>query len=109
MKIKANFNRGILFIRLIGNIDHDGSKQINQYLIPLILNDKIKNVVVNFYEVLIIDEFGMDALQNLKCAIKANKGKLFICETNNNIDGKLSSLKIDKVFTNFKNLTRLEI
>ena len=92
--MKLEYNKGILFIRFTGNINHNISYKINNYLIPKILKEKIKYLVFNLYEVNDIDEFGLDALLNTKCAIKTNKGKICLCEISKTLEKKIKKLKI---------------
>lgn len=95
--MNLEFSKGILFVRLKGNINHYISSKINQELVPKILEQKIKYLVFNFYEVDDIDAFGMDAILNTKCAIKCNKGKICLCELSNYLEKKIRLLKIIKV------------
>lgn len=95
--MKLEYQKGILFIRFDKNIDHCISYKINNYLIPKILSEKIKYIVFNLYEVEEIDEFGLDALLNTKCAIKTNKGKICLCEISKELNKKIKKIKIKKV------------
>lgn len=91
------YNKGVLFIRLSGFVNHGVSYKINNLLVPKILEKKIKYLVFNFYEVSDIDSFGLDAILNVKCAIKSNKGKICVCEISDYLDKKIRLLKINKV------------
>lgn len=97
IKINLEYNKGVLFVRLNGFINHNISYKINNFLVPKILDHKIKYLVFNFYEVDDIDNFGLDALLNCKCAIKTNKGKICLCEINDYVENKIKLLKISKV------------
>jgi anti-anti-sigma factor len=102
--MKLEYNKGVLFIRFIHNIDHSISYKINNYLVPKILTEKIKYIVFNLYEVNDIDEFGLDALLNTKCAIKTNKGKICLCEVSDNLNKKIKKIKMKKVNNEIKAL-----
>lgn len=91
------YNKGVLFVRLEGFINHNISYKINNILVPKILEKRIKYLVFNFYDVDDIDSFGLDAILNVKCAIKTNKGKICLCEISNYIEKKIKLLKIIKV------------
>lgn len=91
------YNKGVLFVRLNGFINHDMSYKLNTFLVPKILEKGIKYLVFNLYEVDDIDEFGLDALLNVKCAIKTNKGKICLCEISEYLDKKIKYLKMIKV------------
>lgn len=105
--MNLEYSKGVLFVRLNGFINHQISSKINNILVPKILEQKIKYLVFNFYEVDDIDEFGLDALLNVKCAIKTNKGKICICELNNYMEKKLKLLKINKVRNEVSALNRI--
>lgn len=95
--MNLEYNKGVLFVRLSGYINHNMSYKINNILVPKILDKGIKYLVFNLYEVDDIDSFGLDALLNVKCAIKTNKGKICLCEIPNYIEKKIKLLKIIKV------------
>ena len=79
-QMDLEYNKGILFARLKGSLSKRGSVKLNNYLVPVILIHKIKYLVYNLFELMEIDEVGIDAILNTKCAIRANKGKIFLCE-----------------------------
>lgn len=90
------YTKGILFIRFKKNINQEMSKEINQYLVPKVLEQRIKYIVLNLYEVKNIDQFGLDSLLNLKCAVKSNKGKICLCELSSDLDKKIKLIKFKK-------------
>ena len=90
------YNKGILFIRFKKDINKELSKEINQCLIPKVLEQKIKYIVLNLYEVENVDTFGLDSLLNLKCAVKSNKGKICLCEISKELNKKISDVSIKK-------------
>lgn len=96
MQMKLEYQKGILFVRIVGPLTHECSYNINTKLIPKILENKIKYLVFNLYEVTDIDSFGLDALLNTKCAIKSNKGKICLCEIPNRILKKINHLSFYK-------------
>lgn len=91
------YNKGILFIRFKVDINRELSKEINQYLIPKVLEQKIKYIVLNLYEVDSVDSFGLDALLNLKCAVKSNKGKICLCEISKELNKKIDQIKLRRI------------
>jgi len=91
------YNKGILFVRLKGNLNHELSYKINTHLVPKILKQKIKYLVFNLYEVNDVDSFGLDALLNTKCAIRANKGKICLCEVSKKLSKIMSNIKMQNV------------
>lgn len=100
------YNKGILFARLRGNLSRKNSYKLNNYLVPVILKHKIKFLVYNLFEVTSIDASGMDAILNTKCAIRANKGKIFLCEVPEEFTKEIRKLRI-KETTN--ELTALDL
>ena len=91
------YNKGILFVRLKGNLNRKSSYKLNNYLLPVLLKHKIKYLVYNLYELKSVDETGIDAMLNTKCAIKANKGKICLCEVSTEIKKPLKRLHIKSV------------
>lgn len=81
LKMDMEYNHGILFVRLNGYLNRMTSYKLNNYLVPVILKHKIKYLVYNCFLLDNLDEDGLDAMLNTKCAIRANKGKIFVCET----------------------------
>jgi anti-anti-sigma factor len=80
LKMDMEYNHGVLFVRLDGVLNRSTSYKLNNYLVPVILKHKIKYLVYNCFLLESIDECGLDALLNTKCAVKTNKGKLYTCE-----------------------------
>lgn len=97
LKMDMQYIRGILFVRLGGVLERKTTYKINNYLVPVLLKHKIRYLVYNLYELKSIDESGVDAILNTKCAIKANNGKICLCEVSNNLKDVLKRLKIKKV------------
>lgn len=102
INVDLEYNKGILFIRLKGDVSHYIAHQINSKLIPKILEQRIKYIVFNLYEITNIDMFGIDALLNVKCAVKTNKGKICLCEVSKNIEYKIKKLRINKASDELK-------
>lgn len=100
--MQLEYNKGILFIRLKGKLDRVISKKINYFLVPKVLEQKIKYVVINLYEVTDIDIYGLDSLLNLKCAVKSIKGKICLCETSKIINQKINHFQIERVENEMK-------
>ena len=95
-QMNLEYNKGILFARLSGNLSRKSSYKLNNYLVPVILKHKIKFLVYNFFDVKAIDETGLEAILNTKCAIRANKGKIVLCEVPNEFVNDIKKLKIKK-------------
>ena len=70
LKVDMEYEKGILYVRLKGVLDRKVCYKINNYVVPVVLKHKIKYLVFNLYDLENIDESGMDALLNAKCAIR---------------------------------------
>ncbi len=93
-EMDLEYNKGILFARMSGYLTKNNSSKINNYLVPVILKHKIKYLVYNLFELKKIDERGVQAILNTKCAIKTNKGKIYLCEVSNEVGKSLKHLHI---------------
>ena len=109
LKMDMEYDRGILFIRLKGLLNRKSSYKIYNYLVPVISKHKIKNVILNFYDLKSIDESGVDAILNTKCAIKRNKGKLYLCEVNREVLLKVKRLRIKTTSSELTALKLIEV
>lgn len=103
------YNKGILFVRLNGSLTKKGSFKLNNYLVPVILKHKIKYLVYNLFELEGIDESGVAAILNTKCAIRANKGKICVCEVSNEISKSIRKLRIKETSNEMTALNLLQV
>lgn len=94
LKVDMEYDKGILYVRLKGNLVRKVSYKINNYIVPVVLKHKIKYLVFNLLELKDIDESGLDSLLNTKCAIRSNKGKICLCEVSEVIKSKIKRLRI---------------
>jgi len=99
LKIDMEYDKGILYVRLKGTLDRKVCYKINNYIVPVVLKHKIKYLVFNLLELKDIDESGLDALLNTKCAIRTNKGKICLCEVSDDVREKIKRLRM-KVASN---------
>ena len=97
LNMDLEYNKGILFVRLKGNLNRKSSYKLNNYLLPVLLKHKIKYLVYNLYELEGVDESGIDAILNTKCAIKSNKGKICLCEVSKELKRLMRRLRIKSV------------
>jgi anti-anti-sigma factor len=103
------YNKGILFVRLSGDLSRKGSYKLNNYLVPTILKHRIKYLVYNLFDLNNIDEFGTDAILNTKCAIKANKGKIYLCEVPKKINKNIRKLRIKETTSELTALSLIQV
>ncbi|MDD2504874.1 MAG: STAS domain-containing protein [Bacilli bacterium] len=89
LKINLEFRKGVLFIRLKGELTKSTVNSLNKYLIPVIIKHGIKYIVYNLGAIKVIDDFGKKSLQKGIEAARLNHGEGLICNTslviNNNI------------------------
>lgn len=109
LKMDLEYNKGILFVRLEGILNRRSCYKLNNYLVPVILKHKIKYLVYNMYLLEDIDESGLDALLNTKCAIRTNKGKICLCEVSKNLEKSIKRLKIKKTANELTALRLIEV
>ena len=108
-QMDLEYNKGILFVRLKGNLTSKKTYELNNYLVPVLLKHKIKYLVYNLYELDSIDESGVNALLNTKCAIRMNKGKIYMCEVKDTIKKWLKTLHIKELKNELSALQLIEI
>lgn len=99
LKVDMEYDKGILYVRLSGVLDRKVCYKINNYIVPTVLKHKIKYLVFNLLELQDLDQSGMDALLNTKCAIRTNKGKICLCEVSEEVRKKIKKLRL-KVASN---------
>ncbi len=94
LKVEMEYEKGILYVRLKGILERKVCYKVNNYIVPTVLKHKIKYLVFNLFELKDIDEAGLDALLNTKCAIRTNKGKICLCEVSDELRMKMKRLRI---------------
>lgn len=109
LKMDLEYEGGILFIRLKGTLNRRVSYKINNYIVPVINKHKIKKIIYNLNELKSIDESGVDAILNTKCAVKRNKGKIYLCEVNKKILLKVKRLHIKITSSEMTALKLIEV
>ena len=80
-KINTEFRKGIMFVRINGNL--------NKSNINTIFCEDFKYIVFNFDNLLSIDSYSIKYIINYNNIIKNNNGKLIICDSNNNLINNL--------------------
>ena len=109
LDINYEFRKGILFIRLCGDLNTDTSHQLRKEISDMIRESGITNVVFNISELNSIDEVGIkDLYDNLEFC-KRNQGRVLFCKPNKKIETFLlnylsGSFFIDDELTAFKEI-----
>ena len=83
LDIDMEFHRGILFVRLIGNLNERTTGKLNREVIDFIKINGIRNIVYNVSNLEQIDCYGINALLDSNDECKKNRGKAFLCGLNN--------------------------
>lgn len=94
LELNLEYHKGILFVRLSGELTKQTSYKLNQNLIPMIQKHKIKYLVYNLYDLEKVDCNGLQALQNGQIAIQKNNGKIYMCEIPLRLYSKFTGLGI---------------
>ena len=93
LKVNMEYRKGILFVRLKGDITKYTYQDLLEYLEPIIKNKGIKYLVLNLDSIDIIDSYGKQALKIIISETKANKGKGLICNTKEVFDESIKVVK----------------
>ncbi len=109
LKMDLEYEKGVFFVRLNGNLTRKKTYKINNYLVPVIKKHQIKYVICNLENVKIIDEAGVDALLHVKCALKKHLGKIFLCGVNKEIISSLKRLHIKTTLSESEALKLCEV
>lgn len=94
LKMDLEYKSGILFIRLEGNLTKRTNHKIYNYINPALVKHKIKYVIYNLQKLILIDEYGTDAILSSKCKVKKNNGKIYLCNVSEEVLKKIKRLRI---------------
>ena len=83
------FVKGVLFVRLQGNLNSDNTSELETKLTDIIVTGGIKYLVFNISNSKI--EERIDLFDRCNSLIKDNNGKMFICGLKNKIESIVSS------------------
>lgn len=89
LKINLEYSKGILFVRLKGNLNANTTIRFKEYTFPIIKDYKVKYMIYNLSELVSIDSTGESALlEGIKC-VNSNKGKVLLVNNSINTNLKL--------------------
>ncbi len=104
LKINMEYRKGILFVRLKGNLNANTSNKFLEYVVPIIKDYGIRYVVYNLGELVCLDETGERALVQAGEEAKTNQGKVLIVNNKintvvdyDNVSNELVALNLLKV------------
>ena len=103
------YHKGVLFVRLDGNLTRKNTYKINNYLTPVLLKHRIKFLVYNLFSVMKVDDSGLDSLLRSKYAIKENQGSIYLCEVPEHLKKKVKRLRIKETDTELTALDLLKV
>ena len=103
------YERGILFVRIDGNLNRRTSHKLTNYLVPVIMKHGIKYLVYNLYDLDSIDDIGIKSLNYGHLAIDANKGIACVCEIPGDLKTKLKDIKMKKIKNELKAIELINI
>lgn len=111
LKITMEFRKGILFVRLDGELTKKTASELENNVIPVVLKHGIRFVVVNLDRVNLIDTKGIEALMELNDVAVKNNGRTTLCSlTSRQVKNSLhSSIYNNKFFETSNELTALGV
>ena len=101
-KTDIEFKKGVLFIRVSGILDKTNSIKLKKEIIPLILKNGFKYVVLNLNQVNLIDEDGIKAIDEINDAVLKFNGKTTLID-GKKIEKKIKGTIIDNILYKVKN------
>lgn len=86
------YRKGILFVRLIGELTKVTSNEYEKDVLNVIKDNGINNIVLNFKDLTKIDYKGISSIYYLYEITK--KGNILLCGINGELDSKLKKNRI---------------
>lgn len=96
LNINYEFRKGILFIRLTGELNKNTVWKLKHEINDMIEDNGITNVVFNVSKLMSIDDDGINCLLDNFKLCKYNNGSALLCGVNNNIKKKCSKYGLTK-------------
>ena len=93
LDISYEFRKGILFVRLCGELTKKTSYKLQKEITDMIRDNGITNVVFNISKLISIDEVGVNNLYNNLELCYKNCGKVLFCKPNKEIELFLEEYK----------------
>ena len=94
LNVGTEFRKGILFVRLKGDLNKDTIYKLNKKVINIIRDSGIRNVVFNLERLRSIDIKGINSIFYTYELCKKNKGKSLLCGNNDKIRKKLKTSRL---------------
>ncbi len=94
LNVGTEFRKGILFVRLKGDLNKDTIYKLNKRVTNVVKKSGIKNIVFNFEKLRSIDIKGINSIFYNYELCKKNKGRSLLCGNNDKIRKKLKSSRL---------------
>lgn len=85
LNIEMEFRKGILFVRLSGELTERTIEKLNNEVTDIIRENGIRNIVFNIKDLEVIDMAGINMLYYNYQLSNDNKGKSLLCGMNNTL------------------------
>ena len=109
LEIKKEFRKGILFVRVIGNLNKENILEFKKEVIDLINDMKICNVVFNLSSLNSIDISGINhLLYAYNMCLKMN-GISMLCGVNNNIKNYIDKSNMIRISDEIQALDLIKV
>ncbi len=110
MKTNIEYKKGVLFVRVNGDLINKNINEFENELIPIVLQVGIKFLALNLENLNSIDNSGVNSLLNIYKLIKSNCGKITFCNINDKMKIQINeSVLNDKFYKTDSELTALEL
>lgn len=96
LAINKEFRKGILFVRLIGILNVETVKYLEEDITSLVIDMQIRNVVFNISGLSIIDITGINEILKIHNICKHNNGISLLCGVNDNLKEDINNSLIHK-------------
>lgn len=96
------YKKGVLFVRIVGSLDKNNSIKLRKEIIPLIIKNGFKYVVLNLNNVDILDNFGIEVIDQINDAVLKFNGKTTLIDSKR-IEKKIKGTLIDKILYKVRN------
>lgn len=111
LKIELEFRKGILFVRLDGELNKYTVNNFDEEVVPIILKHGIKRIVINLDRLNAIDINGINRLINVNEITRNLNGRTIICSiSSNEVKEKLKDKEyVSKFYETSNELTALGV
>lgn len=105
LNVNYEYRKGILFIRLYGQITKDNLNNIKNEIITIIDKSGVTNIVFNLKNIIRIDNYGLKEIYDIYQKIK-KKGIIYFCDSDSKI---VNSILKQNSFYGFMNFIETEV